>query len=114
MVVTADVRRLDRIVGNILDNARQHAPGAPVEVEVGRTMQTEPPMAVVRVADRGPGVAPARSPTCSIGSTRPTPRGQRQLRPGSRDRRRARRTLGGRLIAENRARAVLLVALLRP
>jgi two-component system sensor histidine kinase MtrB len=66
VVVDADVRRLDRIVGNILDNARLHAPGAPVEVEVG--LEAGPradaardiagAMAVVRVADRGPGVAP--------------------------------------------------------
>ena len=30
--VEADVRRLDRILGNLLDNARAHAPGTPVEV----------------------------------------------------------------------------------
>ena len=61
VVVQADVRRLDRIVGNILDNARHHAPDSPVSVEVA----LEParggeagPTALVRVADRGPGVAP--------------------------------------------------------
>jgi len=68
VVVEADVRRLDRIVGNILDNARHHAPDAPVEVEVG----VDPagpgpsghagPTALVRVADRGPGVAPEALP----------------------------------------------------
>jgi signal transduction histidine kinase len=77
--VTADVRRLDRIVGNLLDNARQHAPGAPVEVEVAVAAEdgaqpasvrggarprgaSNAPVgratAVVRVADRGPGVDP--------------------------------------------------------
>ena len=66
VVVDADVRRLDRIVGNILDNARLHAPGAPVEVEV--RLEAGPQadaardiaggIAVVRVGDRGPGVAP--------------------------------------------------------
>ena len=52
VVVAADVRRLDRIVGNLLDNARQHAPDAPVEVTVGATARE----ALVTVADRGPGV----------------------------------------------------------
>jgi signal transduction histidine kinase len=54
IVVAADVRRLDRIVGNLLDNARQHAPDALVEVIVGAAGG----WASVTVADRGPGVAP--------------------------------------------------------
>jgi two-component system sensor histidine kinase MtrB len=54
VVVEADVRRLDRIVGNLLDNARSHAPGAPVSVTVAREAGT----ATVTVADRGPGVPP--------------------------------------------------------
>ncbi len=54
VVVDADVRRLDRIVGNLLDNARDHAPGAPVRVTVARDAAG----ASVVVADRGPGVAP--------------------------------------------------------
>ncbi|HUG31090.1 MAG TPA: HAMP domain-containing sensor histidine kinase [Candidatus Limnocylindria bacterium] len=58
VVVDADVRRLDRIVGNILDNARHHAPDSAVVVEV----LVEPPIALVRVADRGPGVAPEALP----------------------------------------------------
>jgi len=58
IVVLADLRRLDRIVGNLLDNARTHAPGAPVEVRVRR----EGDDAVVSVADRGPGVDPAALP----------------------------------------------------
>ena len=52
IVVAADVRRLDRIVGNLLDNASEHAPGAPVEVLV----REEGAGATVTVADRGPGV----------------------------------------------------------
>jgi two-component system sensor histidine kinase MtrB len=54
IVAAADMRRLDRIVGNLLDNARQHAPDAPVEVTVGRAHGE----AYVTVADRGPGVSP--------------------------------------------------------
>ena len=48
----SDPRRLDRIVGNLLDNARAHAPGAPVEVALTMTLGG----ALVVVADRGPGV----------------------------------------------------------
>jgi two-component system sensor histidine kinase MtrB len=54
VIVDGDVRRLDRIVGNLLDNARSHAPGAPVEVTVTRGASG----ATVRVADRGPGAPP--------------------------------------------------------
>ncbi len=54
IVVDADVRRLDRILGNLLDNARNHAPDAPVEVTVEADEATQ--TAAVGVADRGPGV----------------------------------------------------------
>jgi two-component system sensor histidine kinase MtrB len=52
VVVESDVRRLDRIVGNVLDNARIHAPGSPVEV----TLALGGGEAAITVADRGPGV----------------------------------------------------------
>ncbi len=52
VVVDSDPRRLDRIVGNLLDNARAHAPGAPVEVALTMTLGG----ALVVVADRGAGV----------------------------------------------------------
>lgn len=54
VVTETDPRRLDRIVGNLLDNAREHAPGAPVEVGLAADEAT----ALVWVADRGPGVPP--------------------------------------------------------
>jgi signal transduction histidine kinase len=59
IVVDADVRRLDRILGNLLDNARHHAPGAPVEVDVAAEAAGT---ATVRVSDRGPGVDPGAIP----------------------------------------------------
>ena len=52
VVVDSDPRRLDRILGNLLDNARDHAPGSPVEV----ALTTSREGAMVVVADRGPGV----------------------------------------------------------
>ncbi len=56
LVVDTDPRRLERILGNLLDNAREHAAGSVVEVElrvVGEAV-------VLVVADRGPGVSPDR------------------------------------------------------
>jgi two-component system, OmpR family, sensor histidine kinase MtrB len=53
IVVAADARRLDRIIGNLLDNARQHAGDGSVEVAVG----ADGDRGFVSVADRGPGVA---------------------------------------------------------
>jgi two-component system sensor histidine kinase MtrB len=52
VVVTTERRRLERILGNLLDNAREHAAGNGVEVELleGAGHVT------VAVADRGPGV----------------------------------------------------------
>jgi two-component system sensor histidine kinase MtrB len=54
VVVETDPRRLDRILGNVLDNARAHAPGAPVEVGL-REAGSE---VLIWVTDRGPGVPP--------------------------------------------------------
>ena len=56
VVVDSDPRRLDRILGNFLDNAREHAGGSEVEIElaVGRDEF------VIAVSDRGPGVPPDR------------------------------------------------------
>src|SRR5439155_9259007 len=54
IVLESDVRRLDRVVGNLLDNARTHAPGAPVDVAV--ELAADSAHATVTVADRGPGV----------------------------------------------------------
>ncbi len=50
--VESDVRRLDRIFGNLLDNARIHAMGAPVIVRLVR----DDDRVTVKVMDRGPGV----------------------------------------------------------
>ncbi|HYN69047.1 MAG TPA: HAMP domain-containing sensor histidine kinase [Candidatus Eisenbacteria bacterium] len=52
VIVASDVRRLDRILGNLLDNARIHASGTPVDV----TVRPAGDVAEIVVADRGPGV----------------------------------------------------------
>ena len=58
ITVHTDRRGLERIVGNLLDNAREHAGGQGVDVEVGRSRD----LVQLRVSDRGPGVAPADLP----------------------------------------------------
>jgi signal transduction histidine kinase len=50
-----DARLLRRLVRNLLENARRHAAGSPVEAEV----EPGPTGAVLRVRDRGPGVPPS-------------------------------------------------------
>jgi signal transduction histidine kinase len=52
LVVTADRRRLERILANLLGNAREHGGGAAVEVAAA----VEGDVLRVAVADRGPGV----------------------------------------------------------
>ncbi len=52
VVVDTDPRRLERILGNLLDNAREHAPDSPVEIELSVT----PEQLTLGVLDRGPGV----------------------------------------------------------
>jgi two-component system sensor histidine kinase MtrB len=54
--IDTDPRRLERILGNLLDNAREHAAGTPVDVDVAVTVDS----LVISVADRGPGVPPER------------------------------------------------------
>ena len=52
LVVETDPRRLERILGNVLDNAREHAAGASVDVTLSAGTET----IVLAMADRGPGV----------------------------------------------------------
>ena len=56
--VVLDRRRLERILGNLLDNAREHGGGAGVEVR----LQVDPAAIGMSVADRGPGVPPDELP----------------------------------------------------
>jgi two-component system, OmpR family, sensor histidine kinase MtrB len=56
VVVDTEPRRLERILGNLLDNAREHGGGESVEVE----MLLGSDEVTIAVADRGPGVPPDR------------------------------------------------------
>ena len=56
VVVATERRRLERILGNLLDNAREHAGAADVDVELLQGADE----VVIAVADRGPGVPPDR------------------------------------------------------
>ena len=53
VVIDADPRRLERILGNFLDNAREHAGDADVRIELDGKRDDE---VVIAVSDRGPGV----------------------------------------------------------
>jgi signal transduction histidine kinase len=55
-VLETDPRRLERILGNLLDNAREHAGGALVVVR----LQASGDDVRISVLDRGPGVPPDR------------------------------------------------------
>ena len=57
--VVLDRRRLERILGNLVDNAREHGEGAAVEV----TLDVDDATVRIVVADRGPGVAPEQLAT---------------------------------------------------
>jgi two-component system, OmpR family, sensor histidine kinase MtrB len=52
IVIDTDPRRLDRILGNFLDNAREHAAGTDVTVDLDIGAED----LVIAVSDRGPGV----------------------------------------------------------
>ena len=67
LIVQTDPRRLDRILGNLLDNAREHAPGAAVDVSLGRD---------------GPGGCSSRWRTADRVSRRPPAGAVRTLRQG--------------------------------
>jgi two-component system sensor histidine kinase MtrB len=56
LIVETDSRRLERILGNLLDNAREHAAGSPVEV----ALAVDRGEISLAVSDRGPGVPPDR------------------------------------------------------
>ena len=88
-IIDTDPRRLERILGNLLDNAREHAAGAAVEVGLASTRPS--PRHLGRRSRAG---RPARAPGPHL---RPVLQGRslqacRQQRPGAGDRRRTRGT----------------------
>jgi two-component system OmpR family sensor kinase len=55
VTVLGDRARLHQVLANLVANARQHAPGAPIEV----TLRQDGPEAVIEVHDEGPGMSEA-------------------------------------------------------
>lgn len=53
--IEADARLLRHLIRNLLENARRHAPGSPVEIDVS----PHDNQAILRVLDRGPGIPEA-------------------------------------------------------
>jgi len=58
LVTVGDKQRLERVIGNLIDNALTHGRGQDVRVEV----TAEPDALVLEVADRGPGIPAAAAP----------------------------------------------------
>ena len=109
--IESDPRRLERIVGNLLDNAREHAAGTPVEIRVQRVADE----VVVSVADRGPGVPDPELERIFQRFTKADPSrhgGSSGLGLAIAQEHAA--LLGGRLTAENRAGRGLRVSLRLP
>ncbi len=57
-IVSADRDRVLQVLSNLIGNALKHARGAPIEISVDRDDR----QAVIRVSDRGPGIAPSELP----------------------------------------------------
>ena len=61
--MATDWRRLERVLGNLLDNARLHADGREVEIEARLKPDADGrDELLLSVADRGPGVPAAELP----------------------------------------------------
>ena len=87
LVVETDPRRLERILGNLLDNAREHAAGSPVEVTLAAETRRDRPVGGGSRSRRPAG--PARADLRALLQGRPVaPR--REQRAGAGDRRRTR------------------------
>jgi two-component system OmpR family sensor kinase len=84
LVVSGDDARLRQVVGNLLTNSLTHTPAG---TEVTVRLRAEPPVAVIEVADQGPGLTPAQAERVferfyrvdSARSRRATPGGEARL-----------------------------------
>jgi two-component system sensor histidine kinase MtrB len=110
VVIESDPRRLERILTNLLGNAREHAPGALVVVR----LRADAEWVTITVADRGPGV-----PADRLGRifdrffmADPSRRGGSGL--GLAIAREHAELLGGRLRARNRDGGGLAIELILP
>ena len=110
VVISAERRRLDRILGNLLDNARQHAPGAAVVV---RVIEGEDTVDLV-VADRGPGIPDADTDRIFERFTTADPSRHGGSGLGLAIAREHAELLGGSLVARTRAGGGLAIRLRLP
>jgi two-component system, OmpR family, sensor kinase len=58
LVGMVDPNRIQQAIENLLSNARRHAPGSPVRLVIESEQRSNALWAIVRVQDRGPGIAP--------------------------------------------------------
>ena len=63
LIVLGDEVRLRQVIGNLMSNALIHTPdGTPVEVRIRPgTLDEWPPVVILEVADRGPGLTPGQA-----------------------------------------------------
>jgi light-regulated signal transduction histidine kinase (bacteriophytochrome) len=89
VTLVGDRALLRRLVRNLLENARRHAGGAEVELEVAKL---GPGRARIRVSDRGPGVPESERERIFTVHRRAVSRGEGQLQSISRSCARSRAT----------------------
>lgn len=110
VIVSTERRRLDRILGNLLDNARQHAAGSAVVVRLAESGQTVD----LVVADRGPGIPDAELERIFERFTTADPSRHGGSGLGLAIAREHAELLGGSLIAQRRAGGGLVMRLRLP
>jgi two-component system sensor histidine kinase MtrB len=110
IVIESDPRRLERILTNLLANAREHAPGALVVVRLRANAER----IAITIADRGPGVPPDRLGRIfdRFFMADPSRRGGSGLGLAIASEHAA--LLGGRLLARNRDGGGLAIELVLP
>jgi two-component system, OmpR family, sensor kinase len=62
LIAAVDANRLRQALDNLLANARRHAPGSPVMLEVRHEAGNGNDRVVISIEDRGPGIAPEALP----------------------------------------------------
>jgi signal transduction histidine kinase len=58
VVAFVDSKRLRQALENLLSNARRHAAGSPVTIDIGREKRERGDVATISIMDQGPGIPP--------------------------------------------------------